>query len=149
MHPPVPSSNSTTSSSSTPSPIPESLLPYVSVLEGKRVLCAGGKRKSHQIENLEAWFPDTSFEWVESEKGKGMRHVPREAKRIKSGRYDVVCVFVRALSHAEPDILIEACKKAKHPVHRVCVEGGFGPSDLFDGLERSSPPLLDARNEEE
>ncbi len=149
MHPPVSSSNSTTSSSSTPSPIPGSLLPYVSVLEGKRVLCTGGKRKSHQIENLEAWFPDTSFEWVESEKGKGMRHVQRESERIKAGRYDVVWIFVRALSHSETNLLVEACKQSEPPVHRVCIEKGFGPGDLLDGLDRSSPPLLVHGPEEE
>jgi hypothetical protein len=149
VHPPTPSSNSGNSSSSVPSPIPVSLAPYVSALEHKRVLCVGGKRKPHQLKNLNAWFPTTVFGWVESEKGKGMRHAQRESERIKAGRYDMVWMFARALSHSETDLLIEACKQSSHRVHRVCIEKGFGPGDLLDGLDRSSPPLLNSETEEE
>ena len=46
----------------------------------------------------------------------------------------------RALSHAESNLLIDACKQSEHLVHRVCIEKGFGPGDLLDGFTRASPP---------
>lgn len=128
------------STSHAPSPLHEELKPYVSLLQGKRVLCVGGVKKPHQLQNLKAWFPETTFTWVESEKKKGLRLVQSEAIRIKEGRYDTVWIFLRALSHAESNLLIDACKQSEHLVHRVCIEKGFGSGDLLDGFTRASPP---------
>jgi hypothetical protein len=111
-------------------------------LHGARVLCVGGSKTAHQMAQFNQWFAPASFKWVCSEKRKGVRQVQRVCKKIKSGKYDVVCLMLRSMSHAETDMLIRASKKAQHKVHVIRLESGFGLTAWLDAIRRASPPLL-------
>ncbi len=141
-HEPSRTKKSPSGTSTIPSEVPESLEAFVPALRGKRILCAGGVSKPHQHRNIEAWFAPEELVWVESEKDKGMRHVQRECDRIKAHHYDIVCLFVDAMSHAESEALVEACKAMDGKVHSAIMTGGFGPGAWHGGLTRATPALL-------
>ena len=111
-------------------------------LHGKRILCVGGSGTAHQKTTFKIWFSPASLKWVDSEKGKGVRCVQRICKKIKSGKFDVVCMMVRSMSHAETDMIRKTCRKSAHTVHLITLESGFGKTAWIDGIRRASPPVL-------
>jgi hypothetical protein len=111
-------------------------------LHGARMLCVGGSKTAHQIAQFKQWFAPASLKWVCSEKRKGVRQVQRACKKIKSGKYNVVCLMLRSMSHAETRMLIKAIKQAQGTVHLIKLESGFGLTAWLDGIRRASPPLL-------
>ncbi|MEZ4475375.1 MAG: hypothetical protein R3F60_32180 [bacterium] len=122
-------------------PLPDAPLPddwpHRDRLRAARVLLVGSDLTHDQLGALRDTF---GFARLDHTSGHKPRRVQASATAIQAGRYDLVIVLTRWLSHKVSIAVVQACKHASVPMIQA---GGYGIATLKAAFEGKLEPDVD------